>query len=132
IAELVRHFETALVAATHPGARWRVIIRRAFGGELLCEGANELWAEHRPGSGQAHAVEKIAASDGRAHPKFAVVALHVSSSCAHELVCSAPSTHQASFSPTRATRGAVMAAGNSHALPDVVVSVCGSFALNRL
>jgi hypothetical protein len=34
--------------------------------------------------------------------------------------------------PTRATRGGVIADGNSHALPDVVVSVCGSLALKML
>src|SRR5206468_11946246 len=40
--------------------------------------------------------------------------------------------YQLNFSPTRATRGGVIADGNSQALPDVVVSACGSLALKML
>jgi hypothetical protein len=40
--------------------------------------------------------------------------------------------HHDIFTPTRAMRGGVIAPGSSHALPDVVVNVCGSFVLKML
>src|SRR5439155_8749187 len=131
IAQLMRDLERTLVTPAHPGAGRRIVIGGPLRREFLLECPCELGSEQRSRHSKANAVQEIAAGDRCIHPEVAVVCVH-RRLLDRVLLSASYEHHQLNLSPMRATRGGVIADGNIHALPDVVVSACGSFELKML